>query len=220
MPRRGDANHNDCYDDDEYRCSVWDTLNIRPGIYNLLDLSNGTDTLLATGLTLSGRINQIKLILGNSNSVVIDSVSYPLTLWNNNHTVSIQVKGHDITAITPNELQLWLDFDAGNSIVKFSNNHFVLRPRLRIWIPDQTASIKGKVLPRQAEAVVSAIANGDTLIAIPDHYNGSFRIRGLTGTNANVFINATANGYRDTTIVNVTLHTGGETDIGTVQLHQ
>ena len=217
---RGDANHNDCYDDDEYRCSVWDTLNIRPGVYNLLDLSNGTDTLLATGLTLTGRINQIKLILGNSNSVVIDSVSYPLTLWNNNHTVSIQVKGHDITTITPNELQLWLDFDAGNSIVKVSNNHFVLRPRLRIWIPDQTASIKGKVLPRQAQAVVSAIANGDTLIAIPDHYNGSFKIRGLIGTTANVFINATANGYRDTTIVNVALHTGGETDIGTVQLHQ
>src|ERR1041384_2287308 len=27
---RGDHNHNDCYDDDEYRCSVWDTLDIRP----------------------------------------------------------------------------------------------------------------------------------------------------------------------------------------------
>src|SRR5689334_17843453 len=65
---RGDRNGNDCYDDDEYQCSVWDTLDIRPGIYNLLDLSNGADTLLASGLTLNGRINKIKLVLGDNNS--------------------------------------------------------------------------------------------------------------------------------------------------------
>jgi len=217
---RGDRNGNDCFDDDEFRCSVWDTLDIRPGIYNLLDLSNGADTLLATGLTLEGRINKIKLVLGNSNSVVIDSVSYPLSLWNNNHTVTIQVKGHDIIEITPDDLQLWLDFDAGGSIVRVSNNHFVLKPRLRIWVPAQTSSIKGKILPGTAHAAVAAIANGDTLVAIPNRWDGRFKIRGLTGTSAEIFINATANGYQDTTITNIALTRGGETDIGTVQLHQ
>jgi hypothetical protein len=222
---RGDHNNNDCYDDDEYRCSVWDTLDIRPGVYNLLDLSNGADTLLANGLTLEGRINKIKLVLGDNNSVVIDSVSYPLSLWNNNHAITIQVRGHDIVEITPGDLQLWLDFDAGGSIVKVSNNHFVLKPRIKIFVPAQTASIKGKVLPKAAEAVVAAIVNGDTLVAIPDHHDGRFKIRGLTvpsGTTVtgSVFINATANGYRDTTITNVTLQRGQETDIGTVQLHQ
>jgi len=217
---RGDHNGNDCYDDDEYRCSVWDTLDIRPGVYNLLDLSNGADTLLASGLTLNGRINKLKLILGNSNSVVIDSVSYPLTLWNNNHSIIIQVKGHDIIEITPDDLQLWLDFDAGGSIVRVSNNHFVLKPRLRIWVPSQTSSIRGRVLPKDAHAIVAAIANGDTLIAIPDRRDGRFKIRGLSGSNADVFINATANGYQDTTITNITLQRGGEADIGTVQLHQ
>ncbi|MFI5130251.1 MAG: DUF4382 domain-containing protein [Chitinophagales bacterium] len=217
---RGDRNNNDCFDDDEYRCSVWDTLDIRPGVYNLLDLSNGADTLLATGLTLEGRINKIKLILGNNNSVVIDSVSYPLTLWGNNHTVTIQVKGRDIIEITPDDLQLWLDFDAGGSIVRVSNNHFVLKPRLRIWVPAQTASIRGRVLPKDAHAIVAAIANGDTLVAIPDRRDGRFKIRGLIGTSAAVFINATANSFRDTTITNVTLTRGGETDIGTIQLHQ
>ncbi|MEI9809675.1 MAG: DUF4382 domain-containing protein [Bacteroidota bacterium] len=124
---RGDNNNNDCYDDDEYRCSVWDTLDIRAGVYNLLSLSNGVDTLLANGLTLEGRINKIKLILGDNNSVAIDSVSYPLSLWNNSHTISIQVRGRDIVEITPGDLQLWLDFDAGGSIVKVSNNRFVLK---------------------------------------------------------------------------------------------
>jgi hypothetical protein len=212
--------HDDCYNDNEYRCSVWDTLDIRPGVYNLLNLSNGTDTLLAAGLTLQGRINQIRLILGNNNSVKIDSVNYPLTLWNNNHTVNIQIRGHDIIEITPTELQLWLDFDAGSSIVKVTNNHFVLKPRLRIWVPDQTSSISGKVLPEQAGAIVAAYTATDTLIAIPDHRDGKFKIRGLTGTSAKVFINATANSYKDTTITTVPLQMGHDTNVGTITLHQ
>lgn len=217
---RGDRNNNDCYDEDEYRCSVWDTLDIRPGVYNLLDLSNGVDTLLANGLTLEGRINKIKIVLGDNNSVVIDSVSYPLTLWNNNHNIIIQVRGHDIIEITPGDLQLWLDFDAGGSIVKVSNNRFVLKPRIKIFVPAQTSSIEGRVLPKNAEAVVAAYTSTDTLIAIPNHHDGKFKIRGLRGTSAIVFINATRNGYQDTTILNVPLERGEETDIGTVQLHQ
>lgn len=218
--RGRDNNNNDCFDDNEYRCSVWDTLDIRAGVYNLLSLSNGTDTLLANGLTIEGRVNKIKLILGDNNSVVIDSVSYPLTLWNNQHTVTLQVRGAEIEEITPDDLQLWLDFDAGGSIVKVSHNRFVLKPRIKIFVPDMTSSIKGKVSPRSAKAVVSAVANGDTLVAIPDHNSGWFKIRGLKGTTAEVFINATANGYRDTTISAVPLERGEETDIGTIQLRQ
>lgn len=217
--RGNDYNNDDCYDDNEYRCSVWDTLAIRPGVYNLLDLSNGTDTLLANGLTLDGRINKIKLVLGNNNSVVIDSVSYPLSLYNNQHTITIKVKGADIDELTPDELQLWLDFDAGGSIVKVSNNRFVLKPKIKIFVPDLTASIKGKILPTQARAVVSAIANGDTLIAIPQHHSGWFKIRGLRGNTADIFINATAGNYQDTTITGVTLQSGRETDLGTIRLH-
>lgn len=218
--RGRDNNNNDCYDDNEYRCSIWDTLDIRAGVYNLLSLSNGTDTLLANGLTLAGRVNKVKLVLGDNNSVVIDSVSYPLSLWSNQHSVTLQVKGADIDELTPADLQLWLDFDAGGSIVRVSNNRFVLKPKIKIFVPDLTASIKGKVLPREAKAVVSAVANGDTLIAIPYHHNGEFKIRGLKGDSAVVFINATAGGYRDTTLMGVSLRSGKATDIGTIQLRK
>jgi Domain of unknown function (DUF4382) len=215
-----DYNGNDCFDDNEYRCSVWDTLNIRAGVYNLLNLSNGTDTILASGLTLDGRINKIKLVLGDNNSVVIDSVRYPLTLWGNTHTVTIKVRGADVDELTPNDLQLWLDFDAGGSIVKVSNNHFVLKPKIKVFVPDRTSGISGKILPKEAKAVVAAIANGDTLIAIPYGHNGWFKIRGLEGSTADVFINATAGGYKDTTITGVPLQMGDVTDIGTITLHQ
>ena len=215
-----DDDHDDWCDDNEHHCSVWDTLNIRAGVYNLLNLSNGVDTLLASGTTVSGRINRIKLILGNNNSVVIDSVSYPLGLWNNNHTVNIEVKGSDIDQLTPADLQLWLDFDAGASIVRASDNHFVLKPSIKIFVPSLTAIIKGKVLPIRAKAIVAAIANNDTLVAIPDDDDGRFKIRGLKGASAILFVNATANGFRDTTITNIPLTRGRETDVGTIQLRQ
>jgi hypothetical protein len=217
----GDRRHHDqCYEDNEYRCSVWDTLDIRPGVYNLLNLANGTDTLLASGLTLQGRINKIKLVLGDNNSVMIDSVSYPLTLWNNTHTWTLLVRGSDVDQLTPTELQLWLDFDAGSSIVRVTNNHFVLKPRVRIWVPAHTASISGRVLPKAAGAIVAAYTDTDTLVAIPDNRDGRFKIRGLNGTSAKVFINATANNYQDTTILNVALQPGQNKDLGTITLHQ
>ncbi len=218
-PGRDGCHYDNDHDDDGDRhCAVWDTLDIRPGIYNLLDLSNGADTLLASGFTVEGRIKKIRLTLGSQNSVVADSVSYPLSLWNNHNRVTINIRGEDIEEITPGDLQLWLDFDAGRSIVRVSNNRFVLKPYLRIWLPAQTASIKGKVFPEEAEAIVSAIADGDTLIAIPDNDDGRFKIRGLRGSTADVFINATANGYRDTTILAVPLQRGEDTNIGTIQL--
>lgn len=215
-----DDDNDDWCDDDEYRCSVWDTLDIRPGIYDLLDLSNGVDTLLANGITISGRINKIRLVLGDNNTVVIDSVSYPLTLWNNRHTVDIDIKGADIDEIDPGDLQIWLDFDAGASIVKVSNNRFVLKPKIKVFVPSRTSEISGKVLPGSAHAIVAAYTPTDTLIAIPDDDNGRFKIRGLRGSTATLFINATANGYRDTTITNVQLTVGRETSVGTIQLRQ
>lgn len=215
--RNGDDDHDHNHDS---RCSAWDTLNIRPGVYNLLHLANGTDTILAAGFTVAGKITKIRLTLGDHNSVVIDSVSYPLTLLNNNHHVTISVRGEDVDMISPSNLQLWLDFDAGRSIVRLDNNHFVLKPFLRIWLPAHTASLSGRILPRSAHAVVAAIFNGDTLVAIPREDDGNFKIRGITSTTTDLFINATANGYRDTTITGISLTIGSNKDIGTIQLHQ
>ena len=212
--------NNDHDHDSASRCASWDTLSINPGVYNLLDLANGVDTILASGLTVSGKITKIRLILGDNNSVVIDSVQYPLTLWNNIHTVTIALRGEDVDQITTNDLQFWLDFDCGRSIVRLRDNQFVLRPYLRVWLPAHTAAVKGYVVPDSAESVVAAIFNGDTLVAIPRHRDGFFKIRGITSTTTDVFINATANNYQDTTITGVQLKVGKETDLGTIHLHQ
>ena len=57
----------------------WQTVNLlRPGVYNLLKFSNGIDTLLAAADLPAGTLSQMRLVLGDNNSVVIDSQSYPL----------------------------------------------------------------------------------------------------------------------------------------------
>lgn len=214
----GDSTSQD--EDHPSHCSFWDTLNIHPGVYNLLDLANGTDTILANGFTASGKITKIRITLGDKNSVVIDSVSYPLDLFNDHHTITISVGGEDVDQVSTNDLQLWLDFDAARSIIRLWDNHFVLRPFLRLWLPAHTAAIKGYVLPDSAHSVVAAIFNGDTLVAFPRRDDGFFKIRGITTASTDVFINATANNYKDTTITGVQLKIGSVTDVGTIHLHQ
>lgn len=219
-----DDEHNGDHGDDkneEYHsaCGKWDTLDIRKGTYNLLSLSNGTDTLLASGLTFSGTIKKIRITLGSDNAVVIDSVRYPLSLHNNKNQILITAKEEDMDRITSSDLRFWMDFDAGRSIVKLSNNHFVLKPVIKLFASHRTASIEGHVLPNQANAVVSSIADGDTLIAFPGK-DGYFKIRGIKSAAADIFINATNGGYKDTTIRSVPMQAGKETNIGTIRLHQ
>ena len=53
----------------------WKQLEVNTGIYNLIEFTNGMDTLLATAELPGGKVSQIRLKLGNDNTVVIDSNS-------------------------------------------------------------------------------------------------------------------------------------------------
>lgn len=215
----GDHSGSDDHGDHDNSCGGWDTLEIRSGVYNLLTLSNGTDTLLASGFTATGTIKKIRITLGDNNSVVFDGVSYPLTVVNGHHQIVIQSKGDDVDILSGGRRQLWLDFDAGRSIIRLRHNQFVLQPRINMFTPARTAGIEGRVQPAEAGAIVSAIAGTDTLTAFPKK-DGSFRIRGISAASADLFINATKGGYADTTLHAVSLHAGKETNVGTIGLHK
>src|SRR5437868_11625816 len=60
--------------------SGWVRLNTVAGVYNLLDLQNGIDTVLATGVIPTGPLKEIRFILGDNNSLKIDNTVYPLTI--------------------------------------------------------------------------------------------------------------------------------------------
>src|SRR6476620_4396869 len=57
----------------------WQSLaGVKPGLYNLLDLVNDKDTLLTEAEIPSGRIHQIRLVLGENNSVEWNGQTIPL----------------------------------------------------------------------------------------------------------------------------------------------
>jgi hypothetical protein len=114
---------------------------------------------------------------------------------------------------------LWLDFDVARSIIRLYNGQFYLKPVFHFYTISSTGAIEGSVLPRDAAPVISVYKSTDTAYAIPWKDEGSFKIRGLKEGSYTLFVNA-SNGYRDTTLTNITVTAGKETEIGKITLHK
>ncbi|MDT8393041.1 MAG: DUF4382 domain-containing protein [Bacteroidales bacterium] len=109
---------------------VWMDLPTNSGMYNLLELDN-TMVIIATGGELPvGYIGQMRLVLGNDNYVVIDSVAHDL------QTPSAQQSGLKLnlnfTAEAGSTYEIVLNFDVDESIVLQGNGGFLLKPMLRV----------------------------------------------------------------------------------------
>lgn len=135
-----------------------------PGMYNLLDLTNGADTLLADALIPPGTISQIRLILGDNNFAV-DINGDTLDL----KTPSAQQSGLKIqihqTVSGGLLYRLILDFDAAKSVIKAGNSgQYILKPVLRIisFIPSG-GNVRGNVLPDSVRTAIYAIRGVDTI---------------------------------------------------------
>lgn len=197
----------------------WDTLSIHAGIYNILRLTNGVDTLLGVGYVPDGRIEKIRLTLGNRNSVMKNGVSFPLTLHNNEHQVIINID-HDVDILDDDHFRLWLDFDGHHSIIRIRNNQFELKPRIGHFSRHNSGEIEGKIRPNAAfPVIVAAISGTDTLVAVPDHDDGEFKIRGIRASSVKIIITP-SNGYRDSVITNVPVRREEDTKLGTIILHR
>lgn len=152
-------------------------LNVKKGIYNLLEFSNGVDTILATDSLEISSVKQIRLILGSDNTVVLDGISYPL------NTPSAEQSGLKLKVNqTLQEGILYtvlLDFDANKSVLKLGNGSYQLKPVIRTIEKAISGSIKGKITPIGKMAVVEATSS--TGISYTSNVNqyGDFLIMGL-----------------------------------------
>ena len=201
--------------DSTFPCYHWDTLNIHPGVYNILDFQNGIDTLFSSTTLEAGKILKIRVILGNDNSLEAGGETFPLSLpWGN--TVDVVVD--DVQQVDPSTFELWLDFDAAHSIIEVRHQEFILKPCIRLFTKQNSGAVKGNVQPGAADAFVSVVSGQDTMIALPGPL-GNWEIRGIKNDTVSVNFIATGNGYSDTTINNVSIMPGQTTNLGTVYLH-
>ncbi len=189
-------------------------LNTNAGIYNLLDFSNGLDTLIATGDLDAGTVSQIRLILGPDNSVVVDNVVYPLS------TPSAQQSGLKLQVHRTFEpgvsYMLLLDFDANQSVILKGNGEYQLKPVIRVIDSAITGSIKGSIAPLGVMSVITAVSGGIIYTSVNNTF-GQFLLPGLPAGVYEVTVYPEIP-YADFTISNVTVATGVSTDLGLIVL--
>lgn len=152
--------------------------NITPGIYNLLDLTGGVNVLLADNEVPSGYLGQIRLILGEHNTVVKDGVTYPLK------TPSAQQSGLKLkvnqTLTAGATYDFLLDFDVEHSVVVEAGNsgNFNLQPVIRVSTTATSGIIKGIVTPFTFQSLVS-VQIGDTTVSAYTDESGVFQLNGI-----------------------------------------
>jgi len=186
-------------------------LNVDTGIINLLDFSNGVDTLIATGLLDATTVQQIRLILGPNNSVVVNGVNYPLA------TPSAEQSGLKLQVHqTLQEGVLYsvlLDFDANKSIVLEGNGSYTLKPVIRTIETAISGAVKGKITPVGTQAYVTA-TSAESYSSNVNVY-GDFMILGLPAGTYSVTITPSLP-LTPVTLNNIIVTTGITTDMGTV----
>jgi len=107
----------------------WVNMKTVAGVYNLLGLQNGLDTLIAEGTFSHGDdVKEIRLVLGPANSVKEAGTLYPLTIPSGSQSgLKIKVNKTLSTSLD----SLLIDFDAALSIQKETDG-YKLRPVIKL----------------------------------------------------------------------------------------
>lgn len=106
----------------------WVTLQTKDTIYNLLGLQNGLDTLVASGEVPANTVKEVRLILGDSNTIKVNGQLYPLSIPSGS-TSGLKIKVNKKLNATLETMVL--DFDAGASVTDEADG-YKLRPVIRV----------------------------------------------------------------------------------------
>lgn len=201
----------------------WTSLgNVQTGVYDLLELTGGVTQLLAEAEIPAGHYSQIRLVLGNNNSVIYNGESQSLS------TPSAQQSGLKLQLNQELEAgeqyEFLMDFDVDESIVTAgSAGGFNLKPVIRLSATAETGMITGEVHPTaiQGNALQSVIraTNATTTVSAYTDANGSFVLNGVPqGTYRVTVTPAVASGLASKTLNNVEVTTGSTIDLETIYL--
>lgn len=192
--------------------------NVQTGVYDLLELTGGVTQLLADAEVPAGRLGQIRLVLGNNNTVVVNGESQSLS------TPSAQQSGLKLQVNEELEAgqqyEFLLDFDVDQSIVSAgSSGGYSLKPVIRVSTQEQTGAITGAVHPTNVQSVVRATNASHTISAYTDA-NGTFVLNGVPDGTYQVTVTPAANsGLAPKVTNNVVVSSGATVDLETIFLN-
>jgi hypothetical protein len=198
----------------------WMSLETNVDVYDLLTLTNGAETVIANDDLPAGKVSQLRLILGDNNSVVVDNESYPLTVPSGSESgLKLQIHADLTEGITYSVL---LDFDAAKSIVATSSGSYILKPVIKAITEAQDGAIQGSVLPAAESVAVYAIIGDDTVsTSYATAGNADFFLGGLADGSYKIgFEPGELSDYQKFIIEDVAVTIGNVTDIGETTLIQ
>ena len=199
----------------------WQSLGIiNPGVYDLLELTGGISLQLVDNVEIeTGVIKQIRLVLGENNSVVLEGEPEARPL----NTPSGQQSGLKIMVNQTIEAgfnyNFILDFDADASVVMAgSSENINLKPVLRASLEVNSASLSGTVLPLDVAVEVTA-SNTEVTASTMTNDLGEFEILGLpTGVYTITITPDADSALTAVTIENVEITAGEITILETITL--
>lgn len=147
-----------------------------PGAHNLLEYSNGADTLLGSITLPGGKINQIRIVFGKNNIFINDSENVVLNISPGNNNSAIIKANQNIEAGKVNNI--WIDIDASRSVNVEGPGVYYFAPVARIFSDQNTGAIRGLVIPQDLKPFVYAISDSATIGTITNN-EGYFMIKGL-----------------------------------------
>lgn len=199
--------------------SSWESLDVvEAGVYDILDLTNGVEAQLTNVEVPAGRLNQIRLVLGPDNSIVINGQTIDLT------TPSAQQSGLKLNVnadlIEGIDYKLLLDFDAARSIVQAGNSgKYNLKPTIRVINEALNGSIKGEVDPATIRTAIIAVIGEDSISTYTDDL-GKFLLQGVTPGVYDISLIPEESDYITKLLDNVEVVLGERNDLGVITLDQ
>lgn len=198
--------------------SGWVVISEPNETYNILDLVNGDMAVLADVELEVGTYEQIRLILNDENTVVIDGVTNKLIVPSGEQSgLKLNINAEIKEGI---EYTLLLDFDANKSVVKRGNQDvYNLKPVIRATNEAVTGNITGTIQPANARAAVYAIQGSETLsTTYADTVSGEFTLVGLEAGSYTVSAAPREAGFETEAVDSVSVLVDDTIDIGEIEL--
>ncbi|HEY6142929.1 MAG TPA: DUF4382 domain-containing protein [Flavobacterium sp.] len=149
-------------------------------IFNLMDLTGGVTVLLADEVVPSGYLGQVRLLLGDNNTVVLDDGSSHVldTPSAQQSGLKLQVNQTLVGGVTYTFL---LDFDVDRSVVKAGNSgKYNLHPVIRVTTSAASGVIKGTIADIATTGqVLASVMVGTEIISAYTDEAGVFQLNGV-----------------------------------------
>lgn len=171
----------------------WKALDFSGNEYNLLSITNGKSVQIVDQYFPANKtIKSIKITLGNNNKIVTPSGDKDLIVPEKAREIIISDINENLYA----NIISYIIIDVRAFITEENKNYF-LNPKVRVYSEISGGSIRGKVGPAEAGAIVSVVKEPDTLFTFPEA-DGMFMFLGLKEGEWTIGVFANKNtGYKD-----------------------